>query len=276
VSCGACVQACPTATLTEKSVIAAGQPDRTVKTTCAYCGVGCSFNAELKGNDVVRMVPDMSGGANEGHSCVKGRFAWGYASHRDRPDIPATSRLSPHLRFGEISARQALAAARHAVDSGKAPAKDVEKFAAELGWREFSYHLLFHNPDLAHKNFQARFDAFPWRKPVSAELTAWKTGRTGFPIVDAGMRELAATGFTSNRMRQIVASFLVHDLSCDWRAGAAWFESQLVDFDVSSNQGNWLYVSGRGTDPRVGRRFNPAKQTQDHDAQGRYRQVWLA
>ena len=90
------------------------------------------------------------------------------------------------------------------------------------------------------------------------------------------MRELAATGFTSNRMRQIVASFLVHDLFCDWRAGAAWFESQLVDFDVSSNQGNWLYVSGRGTDPRVGRRFNPAKQTQDHDAQGRYRQVWLA
>ncbi|PHX65411.1 MAG: formate dehydrogenase subunit alpha [Gemmatimonadetes bacterium] len=88
VSCGACVQACPTATLTEKSVIAAGQPDRTVKTTCAYCGVGCSFNAELKGNDVVRMVPDMSGGANEGHSCVKGRFAWGYASHRDRVLAP--------------------------------------------------------------------------------------------------------------------------------------------------------------------------------------------
>ena len=88
VSCGACVQACPTATLTEKSVIAAGQPDRTVKTTCAYCGVGCSFNAEMKGNDVVRMVPDMSGGANEGHSCVKGRFAWGYASHRDRVLAP--------------------------------------------------------------------------------------------------------------------------------------------------------------------------------------------
>jgi formate dehydrogenase major subunit len=88
VSCGACVQACPTATLTEKTVIAAGQPDRTVKTTCAYCGVGCSFNAELKGNDVVRMVPDMSGGANEGHSCVKGRFAWGYASHRDRVLAP--------------------------------------------------------------------------------------------------------------------------------------------------------------------------------------------
>ncbi|WP_309673239.1 formate dehydrogenase subunit alpha [Gemmatimonas sp.] len=88
VSCGACVQACPTATLTEKSIIAAGQPDRTVKTTCAYCGVGCSFNAEMKGNDVVRMVPDMSGGANEGHSCVKGRFAWGYASHRDRVLAP--------------------------------------------------------------------------------------------------------------------------------------------------------------------------------------------
>ena len=107
------------------------------------------------------------------------------------------------------------------------------------------------------------------------DFQRWCNGQTGEPIVDAGMRELAATGFTSNRMRQIVASFLVHDLSCDWRAGAAWFESQLVDFDVSSNQGNWLYVSGRGTDPRVGRRFNPAKQAQDHDPQGRFQKAWL-
>ena len=108
VSCGACVQACPTATLTEKSVIAAGQPDRTVKTTCAYCGVGCSFNAELKGNDVVRMVPDMSGGANEGHSCVKGRFAWGYASHRDRVLAPM---VREHItdEWREVSWAEAIA-----------------------------------------------------------------------------------------------------------------------------------------------------------------------
>ena len=108
VSCGACVQACPTATLTEKTVIAAGQPDRTVKTTCAYCGVGCSFNAELKGNDVVRMVPDMSGGANEGHSCVKGRFAWGYASHRDRVLAPM---VREHItdEWREVSWAEAIA-----------------------------------------------------------------------------------------------------------------------------------------------------------------------
>lgn len=108
VSCGACVQACPTATLTEKSVIAAGQPDRTVKTTCAYCGVGCSFNAEMKGNDVVRMVPDMSGGANEGHSCVKGRFAWGYASHRDRVLAPM---VREHItdEWREVSWDEAIA-----------------------------------------------------------------------------------------------------------------------------------------------------------------------
>ena len=88
------------------------------------------------------------------------------------------------------------------------------------------------------------------------------------------MHELAATGYLSNRLRQIVASYLVHDLACDWRAGAAWFESQLVDFDVCSNQGNWLYLAGRGTDPRNGRRFNPQKQAQDYDADGRYRLLW--
>jgi deoxyribodipyrimidine photo-lyase len=103
----------------------------------------------------------------------------------------------------------------------------------------------------------------------------WCEGTTGERIVDAGMRELAATGWISNRMRQIVASYLVHDLACDWRAGAAWFESQLIDHDVYSNQGNWLYVSGRGTDPRQGRRFNPQKQSQEHDPDGRYQARWL-
>jgi deoxyribodipyrimidine photo-lyase len=115
----------------------------------------------------------------------------------------------------------------------------------------------------------------PKPKHFPKDFQRWCSGQTGEAIVDAGMRELAATGFTSNRMRQIVASYLVHDLSCDWRAGAAWFESQLVDFDVCSNQGNWLYISGRGTDPRMGRRFNPTKQTQDHDLHGHYRKIWL-
>jgi deoxyribodipyrimidine photo-lyase len=103
----------------------------------------------------------------------------------------------------------------------------------------------------------------------------WCQGETGEALVDAGMRELKATGYLSNRLRQVVASYLIHDLDCDWRAGAAWFESQLIDFDVYSNQGNWLYLAGRGTDPRGGRRFNPQKQTQDHDPKGDYRALWL-
>jgi deoxyribodipyrimidine photo-lyase len=108
----------------------------------------------------------------------------------------------------------------------------------------------------------------------TSNLQQWVQGRTGQPLVDAGMRELAATGYLGNRMRQIVASYWVHDLQGDWRTGAAWFESQLLDYDVYSNQGNWLYISGRGTDPRGGRRFNPMKQTQDHDPEGHYQRLW--
>ena len=194
-----------------------------------------------------------------------------YASHRDRPDIRATSRLSPHLRFGEISARQALAAARHAVDSGKAPAKDVEKFAAELGWREFSYHLLFHNPDLAHKNFQARFDAFPWREPPSKELTAWRLGRTGYPIVDAGMRELWKTGTMHNRVRMIAASFLVKDIMADWRIGEDWFWDTLCDADPASNAASWQWVAGSGADAApYFRVFNPILPGLKFDPVGAY------
>ena len=102
----------------------------------------------------------------------------------------------------------------------------------------------------------------------------WCAGRTGHAFIDAGIRELAATGWLSNRMRQIVASYLIHDLGCDWRAGAVWFEAQLVDYDVYSNQGNWLYIAGRGTDPRGGRCFDPEKQAAMYDADGAYRAQW--
>ncbi len=107
-----------------------------------------------------------------------------------------------------------------------------------------------------------------------AAFAAWCAGHTGHAFIDAGMRELAATGWLSNRMRQVVASYLIHDLGCDWRAGAAWFEAQLVDYDVYSNQGNWLYIAGRGTDPRGGRRFDPDRQAATHDADGGYRAWW--
>ena len=107
-----------------------------------------------------------------------------------------------------------------------------------------------------------------------AAFQRWCRGETGEALVDAAMRELAATGFMSNRLRQLAASYLIHDLGGDWRAGAAWFEAQLIDYDVYSNQGNWLYIAGRGTDPRGGRRFDPAKQAREHDPDGSFRKMW--
>lgn len=184
-----------------------------------------------------------------------------------------SSHWSPWLATGSLSARR-IWAQLQAYEQQHGSNDGTYWLRFELLWRDnFRMLHLQHGPQL----YAARgLSNLPKPSHFPKDFARWCSGQTGEPIVDAGMRELAATGFTSNRMRQIVASFLVHDLSCDWRAGAAWFESQLVDFDVQSNQGNWLYVSGRGTDPRVGRRFNPAKQTQDHDPQGRYRQVWLA
>jgi deoxyribodipyrimidine photo-lyase len=183
-----------------------------------------------------------------------------------------SSHWSPWLATGAVSARR-IWADLQAYEQHHGSNDGTYWLWFELLWRDnFRMLHLQHGPQL----YAARgLSDLPRPPHFPKDFQRWCSGQTGEPIVDAGMRELAATGFTSNRMRQIVASYLVHDLSCDWRAGAAWFESQLVDFDVSSNQGNWLYVSGRGTDPRVGRRFNPAKQTQDHDPQGRFRKVWL-
>ena len=184
-----------------------------------------------------------------------------------------SSHWSPWLATGALSARR-IWADLHAYEQTHGSNDGTYWLWFELLWRDnFRMLHLQHGPKL----YAARgLSNLPKPSHFPKDFQRWCHGQTGEPIVDAGMRELAATGFTSNRMRQIVASFLVHDLSCDWRAGAAWFESQLLDFDVSSNQGNWLYVSGRGTDPRVGRRFNPSKQTQEHDPQGRFQKAWLS
>lgn len=184
-----------------------------------------------------------------------------------------SSHWSPWLATGALSARTVWAAL-HAYEQQHGVNDGTYWLWFELLWRDnFRMLHLQHGRRL----YAARgLSTLPHPTHFPKDFQRWCAGQTGQAIVDAGMRELAATGFTSNRMRQIVASYLVHDLSCDWRAGAAWFESQLVDFDVCSNQGNWLYISGRGTDPRAGRRFNPTKQTQDHDLHGRYRQAWLA
>ena len=198
----------------------------------------------------------------------------GYADERDRPDKPSTSRLSPHLRFGEISPAEIFHAARFAADKGT-PRRDVEKFLSELGWREFSYHLLHHFPDLATRNLQERFDAFPWRDDRIA-LKAWQNGQTGYPIVDAGMRQLWHTGWMHNRVRMVTASFLVKHLLIDWRLGEQWFWDTLVDADPANNAASWQWVAGSGADAApYFRIFNPVLQGEKFDALGSYVRQWV-
>jgi len=199
----------------------------------------------------------------------------GYSGDRDRPDRAGTSGLSPHLRFGEISPRQIWHAAGFAADEWPALASDAQKFLSELGWREFCRHLLFDVPELATRNLQPQFDAFPWKRDDKA-LTAWQRGQTGYPIVDAGMRELWYTGVMHNRVRMVVASFLVKHLLIDWREGEAWFWDTLVDADAGSNPANWLWVAGSGADAApYFRVFNPILQGEKFDPDGVYVRRWV-
>lgn len=198
-----------------------------------------------------------------------------YDRQRDLPGVEGASRLSPHLHFGEIGPRQVWAAARNAAEAGDAPAGQVEKFLSEIGWREFNHSILFHNPDLPRANFRPEFDGFPWMRDDAA-FEAWSRGETGYPIVDAGMRELWATGFMHNRVRMIVASFLVKHLLIDWRAGEAWFWDTLVDADLANNVGNWQWVAGSGADAApYFRIFNPIAQGQRFDPAGAYVRRWV-
>lgn len=196
----------------------------------------------------------------------------GYREARDLPDRLSTSRLSPHLRFGEVGPRQIWHATRTALETGNTPgsAADAEKFFSEIGWREFSYHLLFHNPELASVNFDRRFDAMSWAKDEAA-LTAWQKGLTGYPIVDAGLRELWQTGWMHNRVRMITASFLIKHLLTDWRVGEAWFWDTLVDADPANNPASWQWVAGSGADAApYFRVFNPVTQGEKFDPKGAY------
>ncbi|WP_420478544.1 cryptochrome/photolyase family protein [Brevundimonas sp. FT23028] len=198
-----------------------------------------------------------------------------YPVGRDRPGRPGTSRLSPYLHWGEISPRRVVSRVLDAVSGGAAPAGPAEKFIAEIGWREFSAHLLVHFPTLTTDAFRPEYDAMPWRDDA-AGFAAWRRGLTGFPIVDAGMRELWRTGWMHNRVRMIVASFLVKDLLIDWRKGAAWFEETLVDADLASNAQNWQWVAGSGADAApYFRIFNPVSQGETHDPQGAYVRRWV-
>ena len=201
-----------------------------------------------------------------------------YKHDRDRPDIVGTSRLSPHLHFGEISPRQIVDKTNRAVNSGRqrGMVTHSEVFVREVGWREFAYQLLYHFPHTVEKPLNERFDNFPWAKNYKRKLRDWQQGQTGIPIVDAGMRELWHTGWMHNRVRMIVASLLTKNLLIPWQEGARWFRDTLVDADLASNTLGWQWVAGCGADAApYFRIFNPVTQAKKFDPDGHYIREWL-
>ncbi len=199
----------------------------------------------------------------------------GYKKNRDFPEIKGTSRLSPHLHYGEISPWTIVRAIYSLKLESKMETASLDHFLSELGWRDFSYYLRYHFPKLPAENFKSEFDAFPWHNHPKA-LRRWQQGMTGYPLVDAGMRELWASGYMHNRVRMIVASFLTKGLLIDWRLGADWFLDTLVDADLASNSASWQWVAGCGADAApYFRIFNPVLQSQKFDAHGSYIRQWV-
>lgn len=201
-----------------------------------------------------------------------------YAKNRDIPGITGTSRLSPHLQFGEVSPRQITHALKPLLESSKDAdlAYNAQKYFNEIGWREFSYHLLFHFPELPHTTFQKKFEHFEWSQDKALHLKSWQRGMTGYPIVDAGMRELWHTGWMHNRIRMVVASFLTKHLLIPWQDGEAWFWDTLVDADLANNAASWQWVSGCGADAApYFRIFNPILQGEKFDPDGVYVRKWI-
>jgi len=227
-------------------------------------------------------APDWAGGLREmwtpGEDAATARLDFflenglsRYHELRDRPDLQGTSRLSPYLANGEISVRTCWYAARiRSQDSS-----GVEAFVRELAWREYSHHLLYHRPDLPDAPYRREYARLQWRRDTAA-LRAWQKGRTGYPMVDAGMRELWNSGWMHNRVRMITASFLIKHLLLPWQQGEAWFWDTLVDADLASNAVNWQWVAGSGADAApYFRIFNPVKQGELHDPKGDYVRHWV-
>ncbi|MEI6353991.1 MAG: deoxyribodipyrimidine photo-lyase [Methylococcus sp.] len=203
---------------------------------------------------------------------IKGAVS-GYQAGRNVPSMEGTSRLSPHLHFGEISPRQII----EMLSQGQLSLHQGPLcFQREVGWREFGIHLLYHFPETSDQPLDQRFNGFPWREDDQGlQLKAWQRGQTGFPIVDAGMRELWHTGWMHNRVRMIVASLLCKNLLIDWRQGAHWFWDTLVDADLASNSLGWQWTAGCGADAApYFRIFNPILQGEKFDPEGRYVRTW--
>jgi len=194
---------------------------------------------------------------------------WNYPEGRDFPAQQSVSRLSPHLRFGEVSPGQLWhAVTRQGLENGSE--EQAEQFKRQLIWREFSAALLYHFPTISHENMNARFDRFPWQDNDEL-LQRWQRGETGYPLIDAGMRELWQTGYMHNRVRMIVGSFLVKNLRLHWHHGARWFWDCLLDADLANNSCSWQWVAGCGTDAApYFRIFNPLTQSQKFDPKGEY------
>jgi deoxyribodipyrimidine photo-lyase len=198
-----------------------------------------------------------------------------YDDLRNRPDQAGSSRLSPHLHFGEIGPRQCLAAVRNALIERASAHTAADTFLRELGWREFAHHLLHYFPQTTDQPLDERFERFPWDHNT-AWLDAWQRGCTGYPIVDAGMRELWTTGWMHNRVRMIVASFLTKNLRQPWLSGARWFWETLVDADLAANTLGWQWTAGCGADAApFFRIFNPVLQAERHDPDRAYTRLWV-
>lgn len=198
----------------------------------------------------------------------------GYREQRDLPDRTGTSLMSPHLHFGEIAPWRIVHALERLRSAGRDA--DIDGYVRQLGWREFSWHLLHHFPQTSNSNLNPRFDTFAWAPPRAELLGAWQQGRTGIPIIDAGMRELWATGYMHNRVRMLVGSFLCKHLRMHWKEGARWFWDTLVDADLANNSMGWQWIAGTGADAApYFRVFNPVTQAQKFDPHARYITRWV-
>ncbi len=214
-------------------------------------------------------------GAQERWRTFLGGVINAYKDGRDVPSAQSTSFLSPHLAFGEISVRQIWHETLNAIQEGRVDETNGNKFLSEIGWREFSRYLLVHFPEVIDRPFNPKYEAFPWQDNPDL-LAAWQAGKTGYPIVDAGMRELWHTGYMHNRVRMITASFLTKHCLTHWQHGMEWFWDTLVDADIGNNTASWQWAAGCGADAApYFRIFNPILQSEKFDKQGDYLRAWL-
>jgi deoxyribodipyrimidine photo-lyase len=270
-----------------KACLRRPEPRRPILAPARIASTPVSANGrDINDLKLLPSVPDWAGGLRQSwapgeenaHRRLESfleRAVADYGRERDLPALAGTSRLSPHLHFGEISPVQVWHAVRDRQLEAPSTHAGGESFLREIGWREFCHHLLFHWPEIPSRGFNPRFENFPWLDDDPA-FRAWARGSTGYPLVDAGMRELWHTGWMHNRVRMVAASFLVKHLLVPWQRGEAWFRDTLVDADLANNACGWQWVAGCGADAApYFRIFNPVLQGEKFDAHGAYVRKWL-